>query len=104
MGMFSIKEEGKIVTDKRVISYEVDENDEMQIYEAKFDEILELWVGDPDIWGNVWIEVVRKNGSSFYLIFSNEENSHRAAIDFIESRLNDYVSKEKPMYGKKQER
>ena len=71
--ILSIKDEGNLFTDSRVISYEVID-DELAVYEANYPDITNLKLDASDSWEyDSSITVTTSSGDSFLLYVSNME-------------------------------
>lgn len=80
-GLTSILEGGQLLTDDRVIVYQNDENQELQIYEIYFDDIASIeltQVGstftdsiyqvnsyEPDVWMQIWLSTENRGDVEF---------------------------------------
>jgi hypothetical protein len=83
-GLSSIIEEGNILTDQRVVSYEVVDG-KMDVYNAKFADIENVTIIKPGTTlEDTIVEVTHKNGS-FYLLLSNENHGDQRFVDEIEN-------------------
>lgn len=86
-GLFSVLEEGNVITDRRVISYE-DLGYGLEIESASFSEIESVDLeSQGDIWNDTLISVTLLDGSIFYLIASAEAGGDQRFIDELETRV-----------------
>jgi hypothetical protein len=90
-GIFSILEDGNLFTNKRVISYEIYE-EEFDIYTAYYNEIEKIEMNKSnELWGESEIRVTKKDGSWFVLFVDNENDKDTRFLE----KLNKVWSKEK---------
>jgi hypothetical protein len=90
--LFSYKNYGNLFTDYRVISYELDEDEQRQVYSAEYKDIDKLVFDrdDPDRWDST-IKVYTKSGHAFTLVISNEDGGDKTFYD----KLKDLWEKKK---------
>ena len=88
-GFASFKEDGNLVTDKRVVSYFSDE-DEMYVIASTYDQIRAIETE----FGSTWIDttVVTVNHQNpdddFTMWFSAESRMDKKAVEYIQARVN----------------
>lgn len=86
-GLFSIEEEGNILTSRRVISYEVVDG-ELWKAAASFDDIRDFTVVEQgDLLTDTTLLVTLHNGDGFYLALSAENGGDGRFIDALGMRL-----------------
>jgi hypothetical protein len=86
-GITSNIDDGNIMTDKRVISYETIDG-KLGVYSATFDEIEKITIQqeNSDSFDTV-VEVSTTNGSGFYLILSNTNHGDERFVDAVENQI-----------------
>lgn len=73
-GIWSVREAGSLLTDRRAISYEHDENGELVVEAAAYEEIDSVIVEERGDFLNVtWILVTTQDGNLFYLLASTDD-------------------------------
>lgn len=86
-GVFSLLEDGNIVTDRRVISYE-ESATSLDIFTAPFDSILTAVIYQPgEEVDDTIIEITTTDGSNFWLYASKEDGRDRDFLQAIHSRI-----------------
>ncbi len=86
-GLFSIREDGNLLTDKRVISYE-EEDGRIVTYAAPLPEIANIVVAAKgDLLNDSLLLVTRRDGSSFYLLVSTENGGDDRFLKEVERRI-----------------
>lgn len=86
-GLLSILEDGNLMTDRRVISYEESE-DEMLVLSATFEEVSHILIAeDGATFRDALLEVVSKDGSSFYLYMTVEDQAHLRFMDELRRKI-----------------
>ncbi len=86
-GLLSIREDGNMITDKRVISYE-ENADQLWIGSAPFDEIRDVSIAESgDLITDAALLVTLDNGESFILYISTSEDGDMRFLDEINKRL-----------------
>jgi len=82
-GLFSLREDGNLFTDRRVIGY-WEQDDEILIEEALYPEIAAIRPEySEDFLEDSTVEVERADGTTFLLVVSNEEQRDRAFVDLL---------------------
>lgn len=88
-GIFSIREDGNMVTDRRVISYWL-EDDEIWMVSAVFGEIADATM---EVEGGTFedsvIAITETDGEEFKLLASTEKDGHKRMLDEILERVAD---------------
>ena len=88
-GIFSIREDGNMVTDRRVISYWL-EDDEIWMVSAVFGEIADATM---EVEGGTFedsvIAITETDGEEFKLLASIEKDGHKRMLDEILERVAD---------------
>ncbi|MBL4660825.1 MAG: hypothetical protein JKY19_10750 [Alcanivoracaceae bacterium] len=85
-GLTSIIENGNILTDKRVISYELID-DKLDVYATTFEDVEKVSIVEQgDYLSDTIVEILTKNGG-FYLLLSNENHGDQRFIDEIENNV-----------------
>ena len=80
-GFWSILEDGNLFTDKRVISYEMYE-DQFNIYSATYNEIEKVEMNrSDDFWRTSEIEIIKTDGSWFILLVDNDNGRDILFLD-----------------------
>lgn len=86
-GLFSIREDGSILTDRRVISYEETE-DGLWVGAAPFGDIRKVEVVEQgDLLNDTTTLVTLYDGAQFYLVLSAENDGDKRFITELEKRL-----------------
>ena len=86
-GLFSVREDGSLLTGTRVISYE-EIDDGLWIGSAFFDEIASVSVEEPGgALHDTQVLVTLHNGRSFYLLISTEENGDKRFLKELEKAM-----------------
>src|SRR5690606_7600414 len=87
-GLTSIIEDGNILTDRRVISYELVDG-ELLIYSAKFAEIANIVIiQEGDYLNDTIIEIWKLDNNGFRLFLSTESDGDKRFIDEIKRKVN----------------
>lgn len=82
-GTFSFREDGNFFTDRRVVSYWLDDDD-IVVEEATYPEIADIAPEfDDSLLANSAILVERVNGDSFYMIVSNESDLDEVFVTLL---------------------
>lgn len=99
-GFLSILEDGNILTEKRIISYEtIDDN--LDIYSHNLEDVAEhIIVKKGDFFNDTIVEVYDKQGNSFQLLLSTENNGDDKFIEALADRIPSNKPKEKPEQAK----
>ena len=86
-GLFSIREEGNILTDHRVVSYE-EVDGELYVYAAEMSSIAgyEL-LQESDTFTDAVVEIFTDDGDSFRIFLSGENGGDRRFIEEMKRRL-----------------
>lgn len=85
-GLFSHREDGNYFTDRRVVSYWI-EQEEFYSETAQYPEISEVLVEESDVWlDDTRLTVVRNDDTEFFLIVSPEADRDQLFIDGIVAR------------------
>lgn len=94
-GFLSILEDGNILTEKRIISYEtIDDN--LDIYSHNLEDVAEyIIVKKGDLLNDTIVEVYDKKGNSFQLLLSTENNGDEKFIEALADRISPNKQKEK---------
>lgn len=86
-GIFSIREEGNVITDRRVISYQEVEG-EMWLLSAAFEDINTVVVAEPgDFLTDTLILVTPSSGDPFYMYASVEGNGDKRFLSELHDRI-----------------
>lgn len=90
LGIFSIEEDGQFITNRRMVSYWLDEQTErIEVQQARYEEVEDIDFKTYDSWlDDTEIDVFPMNSEySFTMFFSNEEAGDKAVIAAIKSHL-----------------
>jgi len=86
-GLFSILEDGNVLTDKRVISYETDES-ELSTFSATFDEISAIWVEqEGSVFSDTLVALETIDGTVFYLLLSPEGGGDKVFLNALRAKV-----------------
>ncbi len=90
LGILSIEEDGQFITNKRMVSYWLDEeSDQLEVQQARYEEVEDIDFQTYDSWlDDTQIDVFPVNTEySFTMFFSNEEGGDKAVIAAIKGHL-----------------
>lgn len=86
-GLFSILEDGNVLTDERIISY-VTQDSELSIASAFFEEVAQIWIeNEGGTFEDAVVAIETDDGRLFYLLLSVEDGGHLAFLDELRSRV-----------------
>lgn len=83
---FSFGEDGSVVTDQRVVSYDGTKG-EMIVSDAELDEITAWTVHPSESWLDDTTIGIETPGDELWLWFSSEDEGDQHVIDYLQSRL-----------------
>ena len=87
-GQFSVRDGGAVLTDQRVISYEAQEDGELWIRAAAYEDILDVQIQqDKSSELASLISVTTLGGEGFYLLVTTEEDGDERMLREIRKRL-----------------
>jgi hypothetical protein len=85
-GILSIKDDGNLVTDQRVISYWRDpDSQELVVESARYEDIQNLHLERGDTFTDSTMTVVNHDGSEFILLLSTEADGDQRCLDTAET-------------------
>jgi hypothetical protein len=81
-GLFSIKDDGNLLTDQRIISYWRDpDSHELVVASARYEDIQDLHLERGDALTDSTLTVVHHDGSEFILILSTEADGDQRCLE-----------------------
>ncbi len=97
--LLSIRDDGNLFTDRRVISYQ-DTGDELQIFAAPYDEITDIGFEPGEAWGDhSTITVTQADGNWFVLYVGPEGNGDQSFYDRLNQTWESRLGGEEPSDG-----
>jgi len=86
--MFSILDDGNMLTNSRVVSYETIDG-QLFVYDAAYEDIVEVTVlpEGSSFWGITMIEITTSSEESFYVLVSTESGGDKRFLADLESRI-----------------
>jgi len=88
--LFDILEDGNMLTDKRVVSYFIDEGDtDITVFALKYEDITEMQImQEGDFLNDTMIYIYAKEEENdFFLLFSAEDGGDKKVLNYLKSRL-----------------
>lgn len=86
-GLTSILDEGNLLTDKRIISYERF-GEKLSVYAANYDDVSDVSVIEQgDYFNDTIVEILTNDDEEFLLVLSTDEEGDKKFINEIKSRI-----------------
>ena len=87
-GLFSIREDGNVLTDRRVISYEEEADGQIAVYEALLSEIESISIAEKgDFLSDSILLIALRDQTSFYLLVSTENDGDNRFLEEVQNSI-----------------
>ncbi len=90
-GLFSVREGGQLLTDDRIISYQVDAENNLQLYEMRYDEVERIELIEKGSYFADSVYKIHGNENSQWsyivIVLTVESDGDKMFIEELESRM-----------------